>query len=156
MVWDRYVRIVLILGMVSCICSIAGAGAVGIIAETRITSGSALPVCTAPCDCISESYAAMTWGAEGYEKCSKTICGQTADGNVQFYCIHPVATSAAPTATATTTPTAVPQETVPTVSVTPAASPAAAATTQKAPAGIATVVAAIGTAALAAAGMRRR
>ncbi len=147
------IRIVLILGMVAGICGIAGAGAVGIIAETRVTAEAELPVCTAPCECISESTAAMTWGAEGYEKCSKTICGQTADGDVQFYCIHPVGATAVPSAAA-------PQETVvSTAAVTatpPAVAPSATGTMQKTPAGVFTVIAAIGAAALAAAGMKRR
>src|SRR5512139_4067515 len=83
------VRILVVLGMIAVMIGTAGA-ALGIIAETQETpDGSAPPVCTAPCECMAESAAAMRWGADGYERCSKTICGQSATANVQFYCFHP-------------------------------------------------------------------
>jgi hypothetical protein len=43
--------------------------------------------------------AAQRWGAEGYETCSKSICGQSANAMTQYYCIHQIggSTSAAVT-----------------------------------------------------------
>jgi len=76
------------------------AGAVSIGAEPHITSGMNAPSCTAPCECMSETAAIQRWGADGWERCSKTVCGQSADAMVQYYCIHQsgssVATGAAP------------------------------------------------------------
>jgi hypothetical protein len=89
MLWNRYVRMIVILGMVAVMCGIVSAG-VGIIAETHDISGEGAPVCTAPCECISEREAAMRWGADGYDRCSKTVCGQSADAMVQYYCFHQV------------------------------------------------------------------
>ena len=145
---NRYVRIVVVLGMVVFMCCGVNAAAVGIIAETHVTSGVSAPVCTAPCECISESAAIAQWGVNGYEMCSKTICGQSADAMVQYYCIHQAASTVAG---ATTAPAQAP------VSGTaiPAA-PAAAGVTQKSPVGIATILAAIGAVMLVAAGMRRK
>jgi hypothetical protein len=144
--WNRYVRIVLILGVVAVMCSMVSA-AVGIVAETRETSGVSAPVCTAPCECISESAATARWGVNGYEMCSKTICGQSADAMVQYYCIHQ---AAIPASAATTAPTQVP--------VASAAIPAApaAGVTQKSPVGVATILSAIGAVLLASTGMRRK
>jgi hypothetical protein len=148
MMENRNIRIVLILLMAVVLCSAPGAAvaSMGIIAETHETSGVEAPVCTAPCECMSESAAAQRWGVNGYELCSKTICGQSADAMVQYHCIH----QAAGTVPATNAPA---QATVPGTAV-PAA-PAAAATTQKSPAGVAALLAAIGTAVLAA-GVRRK
>ena len=162
----RYVRIVLILGMVAVVCCTVSAVAVGVVAETRATLGSQYPVCTAPCECISESTAAMRWGAEGYEMCSKTICGQSADAMVQYYCIHQAgsAVSAATSATAATTtaPLTASQETVNAAVTTPATvatmSPAlleTGAVTRKSPVGIATILAVIGAVLVVGAGFRR-
>jgi len=145
---NRYVRIVVVLGMVVFMCCGVNAAAVGIIAETHVTSGVSAPVCTAPCECISESAAIAQWGVNGYEMCSKTICGQSADAMVQYYCIHQAASTAAVTtnapAQAPVSGTAIP------------AAPAAAGVTQKSPVGIATILAAIGAVMLVAAGMRRK
>jgi hypothetical protein len=145
---NRYVRIVVVLGMVIFLCGVVNADGVGIIAETHETSGVSAPVCTAPCECISESAAIAQWGVNGYEMCSKTICGQSADAMVQYHCIHQAASTAsgvtnAP-AQAPVSGTAIP------------AAPAAAGVTQKSPVGIATILAAIGAVMLAAAGMRRK
>ena len=147
MVWNRYVGIILILGMVAILCGTVSAAGVGIIAETHVTSGVEAPVCTAPCECMSESTAIAQWGVNGYEMCSKTVCGQSADAMVQYHCIHQVGSTVS---VATTAPAQV------TVSGTaiPAA-PAAAGVTQKSPVGIATILAAIGVAALVAGGAER-
>jgi len=37
---------------------------------------------------MSETAAIQRWGADGWERCSKTVCGQSADAMVQYYCIH--------------------------------------------------------------------
>jgi hypothetical protein len=171
---QKYVKILLILGMAACLCGGVNAAAVGIIAETHETSGVSAPVCTAPCECMSESAAIAQWGVNGYEMCSKTICGQSADAMVQYYCIHQVGgTVAAPavtrTAATTTALTTVSQQTVQApvqtqvssaeVTANPSASstwPAAGAVTKKSPLGIATSLAAISAALLAAAAMRRK
>jgi hypothetical protein len=86
---QKTVKILLILGMLAAVCGTVSAG-VGIIAETQTLEVGAPPVCTAPCECISESEAAQRWGAEGYDRCSKTICGQSANANVPYYCFHQV------------------------------------------------------------------
>ena len=91
---------------------------------------------------MSESAAIAQWGVNGYEMCSKTVCGQSADAMVQYYCIHQVGSTAS---VATTAPTQVPV----TSAATPAA-PAAAGVTQRTPVGIVTILAAIGAALLAA------
>jgi hypothetical protein len=146
--WNRYIRIMVILGMVAVICGTVSAAGVGIVAETHETSGAEAPVCTAPCECISESAAIAQWGVNGYEMCSKTICGQSADAMVQYYCIHQVGSMAS---VATTAPAQAPVQSA----AIPAAS-AAAGVTQKSPAGIATILIAIGAVLLAAAGTRRK
>jgi len=91
---QQYVRFLLILGMLAVICGTASA-AMGIIAETQTQEVGAPPVCTAPCECISENEAAQRWGAEGYDRCSKTICGQSANGNTPYYCLHQIGGSTA-------------------------------------------------------------
>ena len=148
MIVNRSVRILLILMMVVVLCSAPGAAVapMGIVAETHETSGVEAPVCTAPCECMSESAAIQRWGVEGYELCSKTICGQSADAMVQYHCIHQVAS----TVPATNAPAQ-----VPVASAAIPAAPAAAGVTQKSPVGVATLLAAIGTAVLAA-GVRRK
>jgi len=85
----QYVKILLLLGMLAAVCGTASA-AMGIVAETHDTSSGSTPVCTAPCECISEADAATRWGAEGYDRCSKTICGQSANAMVQYYCFHQI------------------------------------------------------------------
>lgn len=178
---NRSIRIVLILGMVAVMCGTVNAVAVGVVANTQAMSVGAYPVCTAPCECIAESTAAIRWGAAGYERCDKTICGQDARGDVQYYCFHKIGSTVSPSKTVstvkvataittvttvavtTTVPVAVSQETVnaavtsAAVPVTPSSiTPATGAITQKSPVGIATILAAIGTALLAAFGMRRK
>lgn len=176
---NRYVRILVIFGMVAVMCG-TGSAATGIGVETQAMAVGDYPACTAPCECMAESTAALRWGAAGYEMCSKTLCGQSADAMVQYYCIHqvgstvaaPKVTTKAETTTAVTTkaapppvPTTVSQQAVQTqvsadlVTATPSPSytwPAAGAATQKSPAGIATSLAAIGAALLAAPRMRRK
>lgn len=86
---NRLTIVIVTLGIMAVICGTANA-AVGIIAETQTISGENAPVCTAPCECMAESTAAMRWGAEGYDRCSKSICGQSGNANVQYYCFHQV------------------------------------------------------------------
>lgn len=144
---QKYVKILLILGMIAVMSGMVSAE-MGIIAETHVTSGVEAPVCTAPCECISESAAIARWGVNGYEMCSKTICGQSADAGVQYHCIHQVGSTAS-AATNTLAQAPVQSAAIP-------AAPAAAGVTQKSPVGIATLLAAIGTVVLAAAAMRRK
>lgn len=101
---QQYIRLLLILGMLAAVCGTANA-AVGIIAETQTQEVGAPPVCTAPCECISENEAAQRWGAEGYDRCSKTICGQSANGNIPYYCLHQIGGSTASTVAASSTVT---------------------------------------------------
>jgi hypothetical protein len=148
MMWNWYIRIAIILGMVAVMCGAVSADSVGIIAETHETSGAVSPVCTAPCECVSESAAIARWGVNGYEMCSKTICGQSADAMVQYYCIHQVGSTAS---VATTAPAQAPVQSA----AIPAAS-VAAEVTQKSPVEIGILFAAIGTALLAVVGKRRK
>jgi len=145
--FNRYVGIVVVLGMIAVMSGMVSAE-MGIVAETHVTSGVESPVCTAPCECISESAAIARWGVNGYEMCSKTICGQSADAGVQYHCIHQVGGTAS---AATTAPALAPVQ-----SAAIPAAPAAAGVTQKSPVGFATILAAIGVALLAAAAMRRK
>jgi len=145
---QQYARILLILAMTAVICATVSA-AMGIGAEPHETSGVDAPVCTAPCQCMAETAAIAQWGVNGYEMCSKTICGQSADAMVQYHCIHQLASVAAPAVTS------VPAQ-VPVQSAAVPAAPPAAAVTQKSPVGIATVLAAMGAALLAAAAMRKK
>jgi hypothetical protein len=138
---NRYVRIVVILGLVAGMCGTVSAAGMGIVAETHETLGVEAPVCTAPCECISESAAIARWGVNGYEMCSKTICGQSADAMVQYHCIHQAGSTVSG---ATTAPAQAPAR----CAAIPVAS-AAAGVTQKSPVGIAPLLAAIGIAALA-------
>jgi hypothetical protein len=142
-----YVRIVFILLMIAALCSIAGAVSIG--AEPHVTSGAFAPACTAPCECMSLTDAMQRWGANGYDYCSKTVCGQSADAMTQYYCLHQVGSSAAAT---TTVPAQVPVQST----AVPPAAPPAAGVTQKSPVGIAAIIAAMGAALLAAAAMRRK
>jgi hypothetical protein len=148
MAGNRYVGIILILGMVAIGCGTVGAAGMGIIAETHVTSGADAPVCTAPCECMAESAAIAQWGVNGYEMCSKTVCGQSADAMVQYHCIHQVGSTVSAATTAAVQ--------VPVSSAAIPTAPAAAATTQKSPSGIVTLLSAIGAALLAAPGMRRK
>ena len=148
MMRNRYIRIIVILGIVAVMYGPVSAAGVGIIAETHETSGVNAPVCTAPCQCMAENTAIAQWGVNGYEMCSKTICGQSADAGVQYHCIHQVGGTAS---AATTAPALAPVQ-----SAAIPAAPAAAGVTQKSPVGFATILAAIGVALLAAAAMRRK
>ena len=145
----RYMWIVMVIGMLAAMCGTAGAG-MGIIAETHETSVGEYLTCTPPCECISEATAALRWGAAGYERCSKTICGQTSDASVQYYCIHQVGSTAATTAPLTTTePPAVPTTAA-------AATTAPATVPQKTPVDPALVIAAVALALPAAARAGRK
>jgi hypothetical protein len=148
MMWDRYIRVLVILGMVTVMCSAAGAEGMSIIAETHVTSGAKPSVCTAPCECMAESVAAARWGADGYDRCSKTVCGQSADAMVQYYCFHQAGGTAAIATKA--------QAQVAVSGTAMAAAPAAAGLTQKSPVNAATILAAIGAALLAVSGLRRK
>jgi hypothetical protein len=171
---QQYVRILLILGMIAMMCGTVNA-VMGIVAETQTTSAGSYPVCTAPCECISKDVAAQRWGAEGYEMCSKSICGQSANAMTQYYCLHQVggtrssAVTTAPTAAAQQTTQAPAQTTVQTqaeapvvsVAVTAAPSssytwPSSGAVPQRTPVGIATILAAVGVVLLAAVVMRKK
>ncbi len=141
-------KILLVLIMLAAICGVVSA-AMGIIAETHETSGVDAPVCTAPCQCMAETAAIAQWGVNGYEMCSKTICGQSADANVQYHCIHQTGSQAAPVTTSA--PAQVPVQ-----SAAVTAAPPAAGITQKSPVGIAAILTAIGAALLAAGSARRK
>lgn len=95
---QQYVRILLILGMAAALCSTVSAATS--IGATNENPSVGLPqVCTAPCECMSMNEAAQRWGAEGYETCSKSICGQSANAMTQYYCIHQIGGSSAPAVT---------------------------------------------------------
>lgn len=95
---QQYVRILLILGMAAALCSTVSAATS--IGATNENPSVGLPqVCTAPCECISMNEAAQRWGAEGYETCSKSICGQSGDAMTQYYCIHQVGGTSSPSVT---------------------------------------------------------
>lgn len=172
----RFIRILVVLGMVAVMCGTVGA-AVKLGVETQARSVGEYPVCTAPCECITESTAAMRWGAQGYEKCSKTICGQDAGGDIQYYCIHqagsavsvsksiPAGTPVTATAALVTTPATetMAQETTVNAPVTAAAIPATPSSTwpaadavpKKTPVSVVTVLAALGATLIAGAGLKR-
>lgn len=95
---EKYVRIIIILCMVAVMCG-TGSAAVGIIAETQTISAGQPPACTAPCECLSENEAALRWGVEGYERCSKSICGQSANANIPYYCMHQIGGTSSPAVT---------------------------------------------------------
>ncbi len=100
MMWDQYIRILAILGMITVICSTAGAAsaAVQTVAVTYpklVTITTAVPVCTDPCECMAEGSAAAKWGPNGYTQCSKTPCGRaaTATAVIPYYCFRPLETT---------------------------------------------------------------
>jgi hypothetical protein len=130
-----YARILFILGIAAVICSTVSAVSIG--AEPHVTSGADAPACTAPCECLSLTQAMQRWGADGYDYCSKTVCGQSANADVQYYCLHQTGSSAA-------------------APVSGQAPGAAAGVTQKSPVNAATLLAAIGISLLAAAAIRRK
>lgn len=147
MMCNRYTRILVFLGIIAMMCGAVHAAEINVGTEPHVTSGVEAPACTVAGDeCLSETAAIEKWGVNGYEMSSKTICGQTADAMVQYFCIHPLGaaapgnTPAAPVNAGTTAP----------------AAPPAAAATQKSPVHAATILAAIGAALLAAAGMQRK
>lgn len=147
MMCNRYTRILFVLGIIAITCGAVYAAEINVGTEPHVTSGVEAPACTVPGDeCISETAAIEKWGVNGYEMSSKTICGQTADAMVQYFCIHPLGAAA---------PGSTPAAPVNTGAAAPAA-PTAAAATQKASVHAATILAAIGAALLAAAGMRRK
>jgi len=92
---------------------------------------------------MSETVAIQRWGADGWERCSKTVCGQSADAMVQYYCIHQSGSSVAPGAAL-----AQAQST--------AGSAPAAGVTQKSPMSAMNIAAALGCALLTAAYQRRK
>lgn len=99
MMRNQYVRIMLIFGMMVVMCGMVSAAA-SIGAENEHPSaGGQYYSCTAPCECISENEAAARWGTEGYERCNKNVCGQSANAMIQYYCLHQIggSTSAAVT-----------------------------------------------------------
>jgi hypothetical protein len=132
---QKYARILLILGMTAMMCSTVSAVSIG--AEPHVTSGVDAPACSAPCECLSLTQAMQRWGTDGYDYCSKTVCGQSANADVQYYCLHQSASSAAPPAQAQVPGTA-------------------AGVTQKSPVNAVTVFAAIGISLLVAAAIRRK
>ena len=132
---QKFARILFIIGMTAVICSTVSAVSIG--AEPHVTSGVDAPVCSAPCECLSLTQAVQRWGTEGYDYCSKTVCGQSANADVQYYCLHQAGSTAAAPASGQ--------------------APAAAdGVTQKSPVNAATVLAAIGISLLAAAAVRRK
>jgi hypothetical protein len=92
---------------------------------------------------MSLTQAMQRWGTDGYDYCSKTVCGQSADAMVQYYCLHQKGASASSPATVPARQAA-------------AAAPASAGTGQKSPVGIVTCIVAIGIVLLAVAGKRSK
>lgn len=138
---SQYFRFFVFIGLITAVCGLVSAAGMGIVAEPHETSGADAPTCNAPCECMSLTQAMERWGADGYDYCSKTVCGQSADAMVQYYCLHQKGASAA-------APVNIPAQ--------QAAAPAAAGSGQKSPAGIATGIIASGAVLLTGAGIRRR
>ena len=138
---QKYVRIIMIFGMIVILCGAVNAAGMGIVAETHETSGAQAPVCSAPCECMSLTQAMQRWGADGYDYCSKTVCGQSADAMEQYYCLHQAGSTAAGAQAA---PAQAPAKATP-----------APAATQKSPVNAVIIFAAIGVALVAAAALRR-
>lgn len=135
-----YFRIAVVIGLVAILGGTASAAGMGIVAEPHETSGVDAPTCTAPCECMSLTQAMQRWGTDGYDYCSKTVCGQSADAMVQYYCLHQKGSSAAQ----------------PVQAQAPAAGAPAAGVTQKSPAGIVTIFAAIGLVLLVSAELKKK
>jgi hypothetical protein len=146
--WNKYVRIVVILGMVVVMCGTVNAAGMGIGAETHETSGVSAPACAAPCECMSDTTAIAKWGLNGYDQCSKTVCGQSANANVQYYCFHQVG-SPVPVTTNALVQAPVSSTAIP-------SAPIAAGVTQKSPVALASVFAAVYAALLVSAMVRRK
>ena len=146
---NQFIRIVVVLAMAAVMCWTVHAASVGVIAETHVTSGAEAPACPPSYQCMAESDAIKAWGLDGYEKEeTKTICGQSADAMVQYYCIRQISAPAA---------TSAPAAPVTTVAGTAApAAPAAAGVTQKSPLGTASIMAGIGIALLVVVAVRRK
>jgi hypothetical protein len=136
----QYFRIIVSVGLLMAICGTASAAGMGIVAEPHETSGMDAPTCTAPCECMSLTQAMQRWGTDGYDYCSKTVCGQSADAMVQYYCLHQKGSSAAQ----------------PVQAQAPAAGAPAAGVTQKSPAGFVTIFAAISLVLLVTANLKRK
>ena len=134
---QKYARILFILGMIAVMCGTVSAEGMGIIAETHETSGVNAPACSAPCECLSLTQAMQRWGTDGYDYCSKTVCGQSANADVQYYCLHQTGSSAAAPAGGQ-------------------APGSAAGVTQKSPVNAVTVLGAIGISLLAFTAIRRK
>jgi hypothetical protein len=145
---NRYVRIVVILGMVVVMCGTVNAAGMGIGAETHETSGVSAPACAAPCECMSDTTAIAKWGLNGSDQCSKTVCGQSANANVQYYCFHQVG-SPVPVTTNALVQAPVSSTAIP-------SAPVAAGVTQKSPVALASVFAAVYAALLVSAMVRRK
>lgn len=138
---NQYFRFVVFIGMITAVCGMAGAAGMGIVAEPHETSGADAPVCNAPCECMSLTQAMERWGTDGYDYCTKTVCGQSADAMVQYYCLHQKGASAAQTVQA---------------QVPAAGAPVAASGTQKSSVGLFTIVTSTGLLLLSAGHLRRK
>ena len=94
---DRYIGILIVLGLFVVACSPAGAAAaVQTLNYARlVTTTTAAPVCTAPCECMAQTSATAKWGANGYSQCSQTICGRGSVNGVitPYYCFKPLITT---------------------------------------------------------------
>lgn len=95
---DRYFRILGILGLIAVVCGAAGAVAVpllGAVIPATTTPATAVPVCQAPCECMSEGSAQARWGVNAYVQCSRTACGhaQTTTALINYYCFGPAVTT---------------------------------------------------------------
>ncbi len=101
---DRLVRLLVIIGVFTALCGTSGAALVQPLPLTNVqtVTTTAAPACQAPCECMAEGSAAVKWGANGYTRCSQSVCGQaaTAAAVIPYYCFRPV--------TVVTTPAPVP------------------------------------------------
>lgn len=86
---EKNIIILFIIGMIAAICGTAGAVSIG-AENPNPSDGGEYFVCTGACECISENEAAARWGPEGYERCNKNVCGQSANAMIQYYCIHQI------------------------------------------------------------------
>lgn len=96
MIEKRYPGIVLILGLMVVVCSPAGAATAQLSTEYAqlVTTTTAAPACTAPCECMAQSGAVSKWGANGFTQCSQTICSRGPVNGVitPYYCFRPLVT----------------------------------------------------------------
>jgi len=104
MTGDRFVGILVILGLMVVVCCPANAAAAVQTLDyvQLVTKTTAVPVCSAPCECMAQASAMAKWGANGYSQCSQTKCGQapTLAAVIPYYCYNPLTST-------TTTNTAV-------------------------------------------------